>query len=560
MRTPLRKPKTTEAATPAKSSEPERPYAGQGHEPNFILNLQRTLGNQAILRLLQSNAGERGAAAAGTVVRPSGEGQRPVAKELARVVQREPRPRQPATLMREPDASGGVPKPPVPIPGHTPFNFIGESPALQNWKTAVKEMLGRRFKMNFATFEDAQKHFRAHLSSLPTDADRERFADRMRDRARKAFFRQEARKPSYAYDAVQLEKLKRGAAPESWFQLEHMEDVKSKQRGEKFIVGRPELALDPDNIYVTEGGPRGTAPVGTKHAEKYRVLEAAEKSSREVAERARQRATVEAPNAPKAASESAPQVKPPEVKPPAPAVEPAAPKAPAAPPTPVEGPPAAVPTAKPAPPTPAPAPHPVPAPAPAPAPAQTAAPVPTPAPTRTPAPAPMPAPAPTPAPTPAPAPTPSAERPPSPAAASPAAAPPARPASAWKAGLKAGGKALAGELLFAGLDYIVRQQLEKDLEASIDEARHGAMPWAQRVKRQDPSKPVYIRVKVQSEDYSRYVPALGWMPEAPVLHMIQIAVVREETDPPLVEVQDDRLNTLRPGVKTTVTYTELMVP
>lgn len=115
-------------------------------------------------------------------------------------------------------------------------------------------------------------------------------------------------------------------------------------------------------------------------------------------------------------------------------------------------------------------------------------------------------------------------------------------------------------MLFAGLDYIVRQRLEKDLEASIAEARQGAMPWAQRVKRQDPSKPVYMRVKVQSEDYSRYVPAVGWTPEAPVLRLIQIGVVREETDPPLVEVQDEGLNLLRPGVKTTVTYTELMVP
>jgi hypothetical protein len=35
---------------------------------------------------------------------------------------------------------------------------------------------------------------------------------------------------------------------------------------------------------------------------------------------------------------------------------------------------------------------------------------------------------------------------------------------------------------------------------------------------------------------------------------------REEIDPPLVEVQDNRLDLLRPGVTTTVTYTELMVP
>jgi len=143
---------------------------------------------------------------------------------------------------------------------------------------------------------------------------------------------------------------------------------------------------------------------------------------------------------------------------------------------------------------------------------------------------------------------------------SPVVAPPVRPTSAWKAGLKAGGKALLVTLAFAGLEYLVHRQLEKDLDESLDKARQGAMPWAQRLKREDPSKPVYMRVKIRSEDYSKYVPLLGWMPETPVLHMIGMAMVREEIDPPLVEVQDNRDNFWRPGVTTTVTYTELMVP
>ena len=152
-------------------------------------------------------------------------------------------------------------------------------------------------------------------------------------------------------------------------------------------------------------------------------------------------------------------------------------------------------------------------------------------------------------------PAPVVERPPAPAMA-----PPVRPISAWKAGLKAGGKALVVTLIFAGLEYLVHRRLEKDLEASIDKAKKGAMPWAQRLKREDPSKPVYMRVMVQSEDYTRYIPLLGWMPETPVLHMIQIAMVRQEIDPPIVEVQDDRFNVWHPGVTTTVTYTEPMVP
>jgi hypothetical protein len=143
---------------------------------------------------------------------------------------------------------------------------------------------------------------------------------------------------------------------------------------------------------------------------------------------------------------------------------------------------------------------------------------------------------------------------------SPVVTPPVRPTSAWKAGLKAGGKALGIALIFAGLEYLVRRKLEKELEESIEKARHGAMPWAHRVKREDPSKPVYMRVMFESKDYSRYVLLLGWMPEPPVLHMTQIAMVREEIDPPVVEVQDHRLNVWHPGVTTTVTYTELMVP
>jgi len=114
-------------------------------------------------------------------------------------------------------------------------------------------------------------------------------------------------------------------------------------------------------------------------------------------------------------------------------------------------------------------------------------------------------------------------------------------------------------LLFGALDYLVRRRLEKDLEASLEEVRKGSMPWAQRLKREDASKPVYVRFTIQSEDYSNYVPLLGWVPEAPKLHMISMWIDRSEIDPPIVDVKDRRLDILHPGVTTTVTYTELMV-
>lgn len=441
MRTFAEKPKTTQSTTSAKASSVSRAHVGQGHDPHSILDLQRTIGNQAVNRLLRTPA--------------------------------------------------GASKPPVPKPGHTPFNFISESPALENWKVAVKEMLEREFKMKFGSFEEAQEHFRKHLQGLPSDSAREDFADRMKDRARKAFYRKEGRAPSYAYKPEDIPKLKGGTAPESGMQLEHMEDVKSKKRGGKFIKGRPERALDPGNIYVTEGGPGGTAPRGTKHAEKYRTIEATKKNSLEVRERATKTA-VEAEGTTTKASARPPTAT--TIAPPS--------RAPA------EEPPRAVPSVK-APPASSPV--------------------------RTPAPA--------------------VEGP-----SSAVAAPPVRPTSVWKVGLKAGGKALGVALIFAGLDYLVRRQLHKDLEESIDKARHGAMGWAQAVKRKDPSKPVYMRVKVESRDYSQFVPFLGWMPETPVLHVIQIAMVREEMAAPLVEVQDHRFNIWRPGMTTTVTYTELMVP
>ncbi|MGR9051039.1 MAG: hypothetical protein ACU84J_00175 [Gammaproteobacteria bacterium] len=142
----------------------------------------------------------------------------------------------------------------------------------------------------------------------------------------------------------------------------------------------------------------------------------------------------------------------------------------------------------------------------------------------------------------------------------PVTVPTVRPVSAWRAGLKAGGKALFVTLIFAGLEYLVQRRLAKELDESLDQTRKGAMPWAQRLKRNDPSKPVYIRFTIESKDYSRYVPFLGWMPEAPVLHMISMAMLREEIAPPIVEVQDRRLDILKPGVTTRVTYTELMIP
>ncbi len=170
--------------------------------------------------------------------------------------------------------------------------FISEQPKLlESWKEGAKGVMERELKKKFNSFEDAQKGFREHLDTLPSDAAREEYADRMRDRVRKAFWRAEYRsakegRSAFRYTDDQMTKMENGAAPTRVTQLEHMEEVKTKPRpgggATTQIPGRPERALDPENVYTTMGGTGGTAPKGTPHAEKWRQTDAAVTRSREL--------------------------------------------------------------------------------------------------------------------------------------------------------------------------------------------------------------------------------------------------------------------------------------
>jgi len=60
MHTFSQKPKATQQAMPAKSAIPGRAHFGQNHTVNSILYLQRTIGNQAVQRLLQTSAEDIG--------------------------------------------------------------------------------------------------------------------------------------------------------------------------------------------------------------------------------------------------------------------------------------------------------------------------------------------------------------------------------------------------------------------------------------------------------------------------------------------------------------------
>jgi hypothetical protein len=58
MHTFAQKPKATQQTTSAKPTIPGRGHFGQSPEARSILHLQRTIGNQAVQRILQTNAGE----------------------------------------------------------------------------------------------------------------------------------------------------------------------------------------------------------------------------------------------------------------------------------------------------------------------------------------------------------------------------------------------------------------------------------------------------------------------------------------------------------------------
>ena len=132
--------------------------------------------------------------------------------------------------------------------------------------------------------------------------------------------------------------------------------------------------------------------------------------------------------------------------------------------------------------------------------------------------------------------------------------------SPWKAGLKAGGQAAAWMLLFAALDYYVHQKLQEQLENDIEQSRRGMHSWAVREKAKHPDQPVYFQIIVVSEEYSRYIPLLGWLPEPPKLLLASIGITSTQIESPTVTIDDHSLDLFHPGKTTSITYTELVIP
>jgi hypothetical protein len=85
MRTFAQKPRTTQPTASTKTSALSRAYILQGHDPSSILNFQRAMGNQALLRLLQSNAEEGNAVLTGTPLPHFGQGFRRIPASPSKV-------------------------------------------------------------------------------------------------------------------------------------------------------------------------------------------------------------------------------------------------------------------------------------------------------------------------------------------------------------------------------------------------------------------------------------------------------------------------------------------
>lgn len=132
--------------------------------------------------------------------------------------------------------------------------------------------------------------------------------------------------------------------------------------------------------------------------------------------------------------------------------------------------------------------------------------------------------------------------------------------SPWKSGLKAGGKAAAWMVLFAALDYFVHESLRDQLEKDIELSRRGMHSWAVREKAKHPDLPVYFRISIVSEEYSRYSPLLGWMPEPPKLFLSSIGLTPKPIEEPTVSIEDHSMNPFFPGKTTSIIYTELIIP
>jgi hypothetical protein len=154
--------------------------------------------------------------------------------------------------------------------------------------------------------------------------------------------------------------------------------------------------------------------------------------------------------------------------------------------------------------------------------------------------------------TPAPVPAPKAEGTPKPGA-------PQVKVSPLKSAMKAGLKAAGWAVLFLVLDYLAVQALIEQVEADIEKTRPHMKKWAEREKAKAPDKPAYLQIKIVFDDYQKYFPLMGWLPDRK-MYLSSVAIATQALDPPKVDVEDHSLDFFRSGKTIVTTYTELLIP
>ncbi len=156
------------------------------------------------------------------------------------------------------DPNGEQSRPPVPVPGQTPFNFVSESPALSNWQRAANEVLEPRFRGG--SLEENLRRFEQRVQRLPqgsgrTPGTQSYYARSVFNQVRSRFYRLEASSPSFSYSQTELRQLRLGRAPRPGFQIHHMER----------IAQHPTQAVRAGNLVFTQAGQSGGLTPGSGH-------------------------------------------------------------------------------------------------------------------------------------------------------------------------------------------------------------------------------------------------------------------------------------------------------
>lgn len=161
------------------------------------------------------------------------------------------------------DADGRQPSPPqypVPVAGSTPFNFIAEGPALENWNKAVYQVLEPQFQGGSLKADlDIYKRYIQGLPSGPRKlaGTAQWTADAYYSRVRTTFYKLEADFPSFTYSSQESALLRSGYAPRPGMQLHHATHIHNE----------PWRSLDPEIIMYSEGGAGGGLSRGSPHYE-----------------------------------------------------------------------------------------------------------------------------------------------------------------------------------------------------------------------------------------------------------------------------------------------------